>query len=160
MSSSLHGLAASQGLDLGAFLYATRRLPSAVWDARVVVMEGVNARHLDALPEPVDVVTGDLSFISLGLVLPAVQRILAPAGDVVVLVKPQFEAGRDAVGKGGKAKGKDLQGNSVTVERAVTLRRWTFVIGKDGKIAYKNTKVNPAQDSKQVTEFIEKRPKK
>jgi peroxiredoxin Q/BCP len=60
------------------------------------------------------------------------------------------------VGKGGKAKGKDLQGNPTTVERAVTIRRWTFVIDRDGKVVYKNTKVSPALDAKQVTDVIEK----
>jgi peroxiredoxin Q/BCP len=64
------------------------------------------------------------------------------------------------VGKGGQVKVKDEQGNPITLKRAVTAARWTFIIGKDGKILYKNTKVNPAQDSKQVTQFIEKLPKK
>ncbi len=63
------------------------------------------------------------------------------------------------VGKGGQVNVKDEQGNPITLKRAVTASRWTFIIGKDGKIAYKNTKVNPAQDSKQVTQFIEKLPK-
>lgn len=71
-------------------------------DPRVVVMEGVNARHLESLPEPADLVVGDLSFISLSLILPAIARILKPGGTAVVLVKPQFEAGRDQVGKGGR----------------------------------------------------------
>ncbi|HMV70060.1 MAG TPA: TlyA family RNA methyltransferase [Myxococcota bacterium] len=68
---------------------------------RVVNMEGVNARHLDGLPEPIDLLVGDLSFISLALILPTIRRLLRPGGDAVVLVKPQFEAGRRAVGKGG-----------------------------------------------------------
>lgn len=70
-------------------------------DPRVVNMEGVNARSLDDLPEPVSLMVGDLSFISLAKVLPAVARLLAPGGEAVLLVKPQFEAGRDAVRKGG-----------------------------------------------------------
>lgn len=70
-------------------------------DARVVNMEGVNARHLDALPEPVSLLVGDLSFISLALILPTVARLLGGRGEAVLLVKPQFEAGRAAVGKGG-----------------------------------------------------------
>jgi len=64
------------------------------------------------------------------------------------------------VGKGGRVRIKDAKGELVTIERVVTTARWTFVIGKDGKIAYKNTKVNPVLDSKQVAEFIEKREKK
>ena len=72
-------------------------------DPRVVVRERENARALtaDALGERVDLVTGDLSFISLRLVLPAVKAILRPGGDALLLVKPQFEVGRGEVGKGG-----------------------------------------------------------
>ena len=72
-------------------------------DPRVLVIEGMNARHLlpAHLPGPVDIVTIDVSFISLRLILPAVPPLLRPGADVVALVKPQFEAGRDEVGKGG-----------------------------------------------------------
>ena len=70
-------------------------------DPRVVVHEGINAR--DALPvaETVDLVVADVSFISLRLVLPPALALLREGGDVVALVKPQFEAGRGSVGKGG-----------------------------------------------------------
>ncbi len=70
-------------------------------DPRVLVMERTNARHLEALPEPVDLVVIDVSFISLRLIFPAVARILAPDGVVLPLIKPQFEAGKRDVGKGG-----------------------------------------------------------
>ncbi|MBI5305439.1 MAG: TlyA family RNA methyltransferase [Chloroflexi bacterium] len=70
-------------------------------DARVVVMDRVNARYLDALPEPIDLATMDASFISLALLLPTVKRGLSPHGEIVALVKPQFEAGREQVGRGG-----------------------------------------------------------
>lgn len=60
------------------------------------------------------------------------------------------------VTKGGKVKGFDQDGKEIEVERGVTIPRWTFVIGKDGTILYKNAKVNPAQDSKQILEAIEK----
>jgi len=70
-------------------------------DPRVVVMERTNARYVDALPEAVGLVSIDVSFISLRLILPQVQRWLAPDGDVVALIKTKFEAGRDLVGKGG-----------------------------------------------------------
>jgi len=69
-------------------------------DPRVVLLEGTNARHLVRLPEPIDMVSIDASFISLGLLLPAIVGWLAPTGAVVALVKPQFKAGKDAVGKG------------------------------------------------------------
>ena len=64
------------------------------------------------------------------------------------------------VGKGGEVKVKDADGKPVTLKRGVTAARWTFIIGKDGKIAYKNTRVNPGQDSKQVADFIGKLEKK
>jgi 23S rRNA (cytidine1920-2'-O)/16S rRNA (cytidine1409-2'-O)-methyltransferase len=75
-------------------------------DPRVVVLERVNARHLapEQLPEGLrtfDLVTIDVSFISLTHILPAVPPLLQPGADVVALVKPQFEAGRDEVGPGG-----------------------------------------------------------
>jgi len=73
-------------------------------DARVSVLERTNARHLESLPEMVSLVTVDVSFISLRLILPAVRNWLAPSWDVVVLIKPQFEAGRKQVGKGGIVK--------------------------------------------------------
>jgi len=75
-------------------------------DPRVVVLERRNARRLDRgwLPAPVDVVTIDVSFISLRLILPALPPVLAPGADLIALVKPQFEAGRGEVGRGGLVK--------------------------------------------------------
>jgi 23S rRNA (cytidine1920-2'-O)/16S rRNA (cytidine1409-2'-O)-methyltransferase len=72
-------------------------------DPRVLVHEGVNARLLtaDDVPHPVSLVTIDVAFISLRHILPALPPFLAPAADVVALVKPQFEAGREEVGKHG-----------------------------------------------------------
>ena len=70
-------------------------------EPRVVSMERTNLRDMRGLPEPIDLATLDLSFISLGLVLPAVRSLLADDGRVVALVKPQFEAGRDVVPRGG-----------------------------------------------------------
>ena len=72
-------------------------------DPRVVVHEGLNARHLklEHIGEQVDLVTVDVSFISLRLMLPPLKGIVRPCGDVIALVKPQFEAGRSQVGRGG-----------------------------------------------------------
>ncbi len=72
-------------------------------DPRVEVHEGVNARSLTAadVPHPIDLVVIDVSFISLGHILPALPPFLTGGADVVALVKPQFEAGRDEVGKHG-----------------------------------------------------------
>jgi 23S rRNA (cytidine1920-2'-O)/16S rRNA (cytidine1409-2'-O)-methyltransferase len=77
-------------------------------DPRVIVLERTNIRYLDALPEPVYLASIDVSFIGLDLVLPAVARLLAPGGQVIALVKPQFEAGKGNVGKGGVVRDPDV----------------------------------------------------
>jgi 23S rRNA (cytidine1920-2'-O)/16S rRNA (cytidine1409-2'-O)-methyltransferase len=68
---------------------------------KVVVMEGVNARKKESLPEPIQLVTIDASFISLRMLFPNVVGWLVNNGEIIALVKPQFEAGREDVGKGG-----------------------------------------------------------
>ena len=70
-------------------------------DPRVVVMERQNARYLEPLDEPMDIIVVDVSFISLKLVLPALVKSLADNGSIVALVKPQFEAGRGVVNRQG-----------------------------------------------------------
>lgn len=72
-------------------------------DPRVVVMDRQNIRKLapEQLPEPIDLAVADCSFVSLTKVLPHLPALLRPGADVVVLVKPQFEVGREHVGKGG-----------------------------------------------------------
>jgi peroxiredoxin Q/BCP len=75
-----------------------------------------------------------------------------------LLADPTGEAAKKfgvPVGKGATVKARDTDKNPVEFERAVTLARWTFVIGLDGKVAYKNEKVIPAQDAKKIAEFIE-----
>ena len=72
-------------------------------DERVVCMERTNARYLtkEQIPEPLDFVSVDVSFISLGLIFPALRPLLADNANLVCLIKPQFEAGKDKVGKKG-----------------------------------------------------------
>lgn len=70
-------------------------------DERVVVIERANARYIERLPEPVRLVVIDVSFISVTLILPVVRGWLAPGGELIILIKPQFEAGPDDVGRGG-----------------------------------------------------------
>lgn len=76
--------------------------PAVAADRRVVSLEGTDARRLSAalVPEPVDLLVGDVSFISLKLVLPAAVALVAPAAALALLIKPQFEAGRGFVRKG------------------------------------------------------------
>src|SRR5438093_3932903 len=78
-------------------------------DPRVIAMEGVNARTLESLPERVDLVTIDVSFISLQAVLPKVRKLITD-GPIVTLFKPQFEARKDEVPRGGVIRDAQLQG--------------------------------------------------
>ncbi|HUE38844.1 MAG TPA: TlyA family RNA methyltransferase, partial [Candidatus Binatia bacterium] len=88
-------------------------------DPRVVVIERQNIRALssETIAEPVDLAVADVSFISLKLVLPVVQRLLASQAAVVALVKPQFEVGRGKVGKGGVVRDPLLHDESVAAVR-------------------------------------------
>lgn len=94
-----HGAAKVYAVDVGKGLlhWKLRNHP------RVVVKEGINARYLrpEDIGEPVDLATVDVAFISLKLVLPPLVGIVRPEGDVIALVKPQFEAGKEKVGRGG-----------------------------------------------------------
>lgn len=76
-------------------------------DERVVVMERVNARYLNELPEKVALVCMDASFISLKLLIPAARLWLDAGGQMILLVKPQFEAGKSQVGKGGVVRAEE-----------------------------------------------------
>lgn len=86
-----------------------------VHDERVVRIEGVNVRKLrpDALPERVDLATFDLSFISLKLAIEPVMAQLKPGGQMLLMVKPQFEVGRGKVGKGGIVRDPELRRKAV-----------------------------------------------
>jgi len=102
-----HGAAKVYAVDVGqSQLHA--RLAA---DPRVVVRDGCNARHLQPgdLPEAPELAVTDVSFISLRLILPAIDRVLAPGGETVALIKPQFEAGREEVGKGGVVRDPALR---------------------------------------------------
>jgi 23S rRNA (cytidine1920-2'-O)/16S rRNA (cytidine1409-2'-O)-methyltransferase len=91
-------------------------------DPRVTVMEGVNARHVDELPFAPDLVTCDVSFISVRQALPPVLRLAQPGWEGVVLVKPQFEAGRADV-KGGVVRDPEVH-RRVLREVAEAARDW------------------------------------
>ena len=84
-------------------------------DERVVNREKCNARYLDAsdFDEPIELVSIDVSFISLKLILPAVLEFIAPRGRVVALIKPQFEVGKRDVGKGGIVRDDDARSAAV-----------------------------------------------
>jgi 23S rRNA (cytidine1920-2'-O)/16S rRNA (cytidine1409-2'-O)-methyltransferase len=99
-----HGAARVYAIDVGygQLDYRLRQ------DERVVVMERTNARYVTGLTEPVSLVTVDASFISLRLLLPVIRGWLTPAAAVIPLIKPQFEAGKSNVGKGGVVRDPDV----------------------------------------------------
>lgn len=115
-------------------------------DPRVVCMERTNVRYLTAeqIPEPLDFGTVDVSFISLKLILPALRGILKPDGQVVCLVKPQFEAGREKVGKKGVVRDPAVhlevlrQFLQNAHEADFTVKEMTFspIRGPEGNIEY------------------------
>ncbi len=91
-------------------------------DPRVVSREGFNVRHMQPsdLPEMVDLVVIDVSFISLTLILPPIFSVLKPTGSVICLIKPQFELRKDQVGKGGVVRDADLHQEAVEKIRSFT----------------------------------------
>ena len=98
---------------------------------RVVVLEQTNARTLDAtiIPEPVDIVVCDASFISLAKVLEAPLKLAKPGAKLVALVKPQFEAGREEVGKGGVVRDPVVHERVCTEAKAWVESRGWAVLG-------------------------------
>ena len=99
-----HGVARVIAIDVG---YGQLH-PRLRADPRVTVLERTNARELAELPFRPDLLVADLSFISVTTALPPVLRLLAPGWDAVVLVKPQFEAGKAEVGKGGVVRDPEV----------------------------------------------------
>ncbi len=136
-----HGARKVYGVDVG-YGQLHERLRT---DPHVVIMDKTNARYVtpDRFSERVDVVTADLSFISLRLVLPAARRILSSGGFAIVLVKPQFEIGKGRVGKGGVVRKKEdhievLEDFGKWVSENWTLKGLTPspIQGKDGNIEF------------------------
>ena len=96
-------------------------------DPRVRVHDRTNIREIDTelIGGPVDLVVGDLSFISLELVLDALLGVTAPDGDLVLMVKPQFEVGKERLGKGGVVRDLGHRADAVdAVARAAASRGW------------------------------------
>ncbi|MCQ4213422.1 MULTISPECIES: TlyA family RNA methyltransferase [Streptomyces] len=104
-------------------------------DERVTVKDRTNVRELtlEAIDDvPVDIVVGDLSFIPLGLVLPALARCAAPDADLVLMVKPQFEVGKERLGSGGVVRSTQLRAEAV---RGVAAQAWKLGLGVRGVTA-------------------------
>ncbi len=115
-------------------------------DPRVVVIERANIRDIDPslIPEPIDIAVIDVSFISLEKVVPSILKFLKPVSEVIALIKPQFEVGREQVGKGGIVR--DEEARSAAVERIEAfVRSQGFVVrgvipspitGQDGNVEF------------------------
>ena len=127
-------------------------------DPRVVVMERTNIRYVtpEDLGQPLDLSVIDVSFISLSLVLPVVKTLLKPTGQVLCLIKPQFEAGRDKVGKKGVVRDaavhEEVLQNFITLAKSLgfTIRNLTFspVKGPEGNIEFlAHLSLQPGEDS-------------
>ena len=117
-------------------------------DPRVVAREGINARYLEPqdIGEPIDLVAVDVSFISLKLVLPPLVDIIAPDGEIVALVKPQFEVGKDLLPKDGVVKNKEDREAVLTDLRAFIENEtpWKIVANM----------ISPIQGEKGNVEFL------
>jgi 23S rRNA (cytidine1920-2'-O)/16S rRNA (cytidine1409-2'-O)-methyltransferase len=116
-----HGARSVVAVDVGYGQLAWRLRQ----DARVEVHDRTNVRDIDLelVGAPVDVVVGDLSFISLTLVLDPLIGVTAPDGDLVLMVKPQFEVGRERVGKGGVVRDPGLRAEAVVSVAAMAAQR-------------------------------------
>lgn len=133
-------------------------------DPRVVVMERTNVRYVtpDDIGEMADFASVDVSFISLKLVLPVLKQLLKKNGEVVALIKPQFEAGKENVGKGGVVKNieihKDVVSNIIKFAAKIKFRTFDFtyspIKGPKGNIEYllymKNTDISENESSPAV----------
>lgn len=124
------GVAAVAAVDVG---YGQLAWPIRS-DERVTVLERTNIRDLtrEQLPFVPDLVVGDLSFISLVLVLPPITSVITPDADLAVMVKPQFEVGKDQVGTGGVVREPALRSEAV---RKIASAAWTLGLGTVGVVA-------------------------
>jgi 23S rRNA (cytidine1920-2'-O)/16S rRNA (cytidine1409-2'-O)-methyltransferase len=116
-------------------------------DSRVVVMENINARYLsaDQIGESLDVVTVDVSFISLRKIIPPLVPLIVPGGTLITLVKPQFEVGRYEVGKGGIVKSE---------ERILSVLEEIKVFGTEHGLKYLDTAEAPRDRDRKNREFF------
>ena len=139
-----HGAAKVYAIDVGH----DQLHPRLRRHAKVVVREGLNARYLQAqdIGELVEFITIDVSFISLKLILPPLVEILAPKGEIVALVKPQFEVGKDKLPDDGVVKDEALR-------QAVLSNIRTFI---DAETPWSviNQMQSPVEGSKGNTEFL------
>lgn len=121
-----HGAARVYAVDVGHGQLAWKLRQ----DPRVVVLERTNARHLTAneIPDPVDMIVCDASFIGLETVLPAALALAKPAAVLVALIKPQFEVGKGRVGKGGVVRDPALHAEvCARIEQWIAAQGWSVL---------------------------------
>jgi 23S rRNA (cytidine1920-2'-O)/16S rRNA (cytidine1409-2'-O)-methyltransferase len=133
-------------------------------DPRVVSMERTNLRTLRELPEPIDLATLDLSFISLRLVLPAVKELLTDDGRIVALVKPQFEAGKEDVPRGGVVRDPAVwqrvleevmwaaEGDDARLHAFRAIR--SPILGADGNVEFLVDLRRQVGDAQEIADYI------
>jgi 23S rRNA (cytidine1920-2'-O)/16S rRNA (cytidine1409-2'-O)-methyltransferase len=114
-------------------------------DERVIVIERTNARYLEMLAEPVNLIVMDASFISLKLLLPVVKRWLTPQAQIIPLIKPQFEAGKQDVGKGGVVRDRRIH---------VRVLREILTFAQSEGLVVKGLTTSPIQGPAGNTEFL------
>lgn len=137
-----HGCAKVYAVDVGYGQMAWKLRQ----DPRVVVIERTNIREIDPslLPEPIDIAVADVSFISLEKVIPAILKFLKPDAEIIALIKPQFEVGKEQVGKGGIVRDESMR--TAAVDRIVAfVRKQGFevkgvipspITGQDGNVEF------------------------
>lgn len=140
-------------------------------DGRVVNLERTNFRYVtrEQVPDAVDFSSVDVSFISLGLILPVLHELLAPEGEAVCLIKPQFEAGKDKIGKNGVVRDRRVHTEVIEKVERLALENGFDILGLDfspikgpkGNIEYliylKKTYGEPENRSQMnVTDLVEK----
>lgn len=140
-------------------------------DGRVVNLERTNFRYVtrEQVPDAVDFSSVDVSFISLGLILPVLHELLAPEGEAVCLIKPQFEAGKDKIGKNGVVRDRRVHTEVIEKVERLALENGFDILGLDfspikgpkGNIEYliylKKTRGEPENRSQlDVTDLVEK----
>lgn len=139
-----HGAAKVYAVDVGhdQLHPRIRRHP------KVVVREGLNARYLEAkdIGEPIELVTIDVSFISLKLILPPLAEIIAPKGDILALVKPQFEVGKDNLPDDGVVKDEAARQDVLSDIRAFIANETPWHVQAEMK--------SPVQGEKGNIEFL------
>ncbi len=114
-------------------------------DPRVVVIERTNARYVEKLAEPVNLVVVDASFISVKILLPTIKAWLMPQADLIILIKPQFEAGKKDVGKGGVVK-------SASIHKRILHEVLEFAVGLG--FAVRGLTTSPLKGPAGNTEFL------